>query len=77
MFKKIKRELCSLLGCHLWEKFNGTRNGYYRICHYTWKFQKYSIDLDRWITIYQKPVLKPIMYDGIVVDYEVVEGKFK
>lgn len=76
MFKKIKRELCLLFGIHSWRYFNGTQNGCYRFCYYTSRFQKYIADLDRWIVVYQKPVLKPITCNGIVVDYEVVEGKF-
>ena len=75
MFKKIKRELCLLFSIHSWEELCGTQDGHYRICRNTGEFQKYSVDLDRWIVVYQKPVLKPIMYDGIVIDYEVVESK--
>lgn len=75
MFKKIKREFYLLFEIHSWENFSGTKGGYYRFCHLTGEYQKYSVDLDGWITIYQKPVLKPIMYNGVVVDYEVVEGK--
>lgn len=77
MFKKIKRELCLLLHIHSWEYIIGTRWGNYRICRNTGKFQKSDFYLERWYTVYQKPVLKPIMFDGIVIEYEVVEDKFK
>lgn len=69
---KLLQDTMILFNIHQWSKMYGDNGGYYRLCTYTGVFQKYSRDCDRWVTIYQKPKLKPFVL-GKVGKVDVIQ----
>jgi len=71
---KLLQDLMVLFNIHRWKRMYGDNGGYYRLCTLTGVFQKYSRNLDRWVTVYQKPKLKPSVL-GKIAGKDVIQWK--